>query len=84
MLKEKMKKSRDYLLQCPSLNNSGKDSLKWFLTVFPLTKEAVDVGGFSSETFNGRGWMKGKNIYWSSLHYTKEPPPDHVTDWAME
>lgn len=45
-----MKMSRDHLLQFPSLNNSCKDNLKWFLTVFSLRREAVDVGEFISET----------------------------------
>ena len=32
---------------------------------------------------NGRGWMKGKNIYWFSVPCTKESPPDHMTHWAL-
>lgn len=33
---------------------------------------------------NGRGWIKGKNIYWSSVSCIKESWPEHMTHWALE
>lgn len=44
---EKLKTPADNLLQFPSLHNSCKDDFKWFLTVFSLTREAVDGGAVS-------------------------------------
>lgn len=45
-----MKKSRDYPVQFLNLSISCKNNLECFLTILLLTREALDTGGFISET----------------------------------